>query len=95
MLLKQIYQAMNEKEQKIIKNSYNTRKFFKKIIKDVKTQKKYEQEKQLKIYDFAPIYNIKGYLEKISTNIESLIGRLELKQKRKFEGIARKMLAEQ
>lgn len=95
MLLKQIYQAMDEEEQTIITSDYNTRWVFESIKKDIEIQKKETQDKQLKLYNFAPIYNIKEYLEKISTNIESLMGRLELKQKRKFEGIARKMLAEQ
>lgn len=93
-LLTQIYQSMDEEEQTTIKNDYNSQ-WLDSITQNIETQKVKTEDKQLKLYNFAPIYNNEWYIEKISTHIESLIGKLEFKQKRKLEDIARQMLTEQ
>jgi hypothetical protein len=95
MLLKQIYQTMDEQERNITSEDYNSRWTFEEIQKEVSHNETHNQDKQLELYDFAPIYKVEWYLELVITHIQLLIGTLSFKHKMKFECITSKMIAEQ
>lgn len=95
MLLKQIYQAMDPKEQSIITHQYETRWDFDDIIKDVELKKEQQRERQLKLFDFAPIYNLNGYVEYCIEYIKSQIHDISYEQSRTVENALRKTLQDQ
>ena len=56
--MKQIYMDMNTEERNVVSSDYESRGLFEQIEKDVIAQESHEHEKQLSLYNFAPIYNI-------------------------------------
>lgn len=95
MLMKQIYMDMNTEERNVVSSDYESRGLFEQIEKDVIAQESHEHEKQLSLYNFAPIYNIQWYLELVSDHISWLTKTLSFRQRQRIEHTVAQMLASQ